>query len=62
MGRDDLQGQCTADKSCICVRVCVCVQMYTPLITTYNGAMNSLVEQRLIQTLRLEVTALLLIN
>lgn len=38
----------SADKSCICV--CVCVQIYTPLITTCNGAMNSLVEQRLTQT------------
>lgn len=32
------------------VCVCVCVQIYTPLITTCNGAMNSLVEQRLTQT------------
>lgn len=62
MGPDDLQGQYTADKSCICVCVCVCVQMYPPLITTYDGAMNSLVEQILVQTLRLEVTAFLLIN
>lgn len=47
MGPNDLQGQCTGDKGCVCVCVYICI---LPLITTYNGAMNSL-EQR--HTLRI---------